>query len=164
MATDAGEFADGRGRLVKFTPARRLLLFGATLLVALTICARKFGSVGEPSFVIWMGIAGLAYLFAVRELFSTPKFPQGVIVAGLLFAAAWHIPFLLKPPGLDDDVHRYLWDGRVQRLGYNPYVVVPNDPALAGLHTPETRTMNNPQFASPYPPGAELFSRGDGGE
>jgi hypothetical protein len=123
------------------------------------ICARKFGSLGEPSFIIWMGVAGLAYLFAVRELFSTQKFPRGVIVAGLLFAGAWHIPFLVKPPGLDDDIHRYLWDGRVQRLGYDPYVVVPNDPALAGLHTGETLTMNNPQFASPYPPGAELFFR-----
>ncbi|HEY4839547.1 MAG TPA: glycosyltransferase family 87 protein [Candidatus Acidoferrales bacterium] len=144
---------------MRLTPSRRLLLLGATLLVALTICAHKFGSVGEPSFVIWMAVAGVAYLFAVRELFSTPKFPQGVIVAGLLFAAVWHIPFLLAAPGPDDDVHRYLWDGRVQRLGYNPYVVVPNDPALAGLHTSETRTMNNPQFASPYPPGAELFFR-----
>lgn len=144
---------------MKFTPSRRLLLFGVTLLVTLTICARKFSNVGEPSFIILMAVGGVAYLFAVRELFSTPKFPQGVIVAGLLFAAAWHIPFLLKAPGLDDDVHRYLWDGRVQRLGYNPYVVVPNDPALAGLHTSETRTMNNPQFASPYPPGAELFFR-----
>jgi alpha-1,6-mannosyltransferase len=144
---------------VKFTPSRRLVLFGATLLVTLTICARKFGSVGEPSFIISMAVAGIAYLFAVRELFSTPKFPKGVIVAGLLFAAAWHIPFLLAAPGVDDDVHRYLWDGRVQRLGYNPYIVVPNDPALAGLHTAETRTMNNPQFASPYPPGAELFFR-----
>jgi alpha-1,6-mannosyltransferase len=145
---------------VKFTPSSRLLAFGATLLVALTICARKFGSVGEPSFVISMAVAGIAYLFAVRELFSTPKFSRGVIVAGLLLAAAWHIPFLLAVPGLDDDVHRYLWDGRVQRLGYNPYVVVPNDPALAGLHTSETLTMNNPQFASPYPPGGELFFRG----
>ena len=63
------------------------------------------------------------------------------------------------PPGLDDDIHRYLWDGRVQRLGYNPYVVVPNDPAFAGLHTSETRTLNNPEVPSPYPPGAQLFFR-----
>jgi alpha-1,6-mannosyltransferase len=74
-------------------------------------------------------------------------------------AALWHLPFLLTPPGSDDDVHRYLWDGRVQRLGYNPYVVVPNDPALDAVHTPETRTLNNPYLSSPYPPGAELFFR-----
>jgi len=64
------------------------------------------------------------------------------------------------PPGPDDDIHRYVWDGRVQRLGYNPYIVVPNDPALAGLHTAETRTLNNPDVPSPYPPGAQLFFRG----
>jgi len=45
----------------------------------------------------------------------------------------------------------------VQRLGYNPYIVVPSDPALASLHTPETRTLNNPEVPSPYPAGAQLF-------
>jgi len=63
------------------------------------------------------------------------------------------------PPGLDDDIHRYVWDGRVQRLGYNPYIVVPSDPALASLHTSETRTLNNPEVPSPYPAGAQLFFR-----
>jgi hypothetical protein len=63
------------------------------------------------------------------------------------------------PPGSDDDIHRYVWDGRVQRLGYNPYLLVPSDPALAGLHTPDTHTLNNPDVPSPYPPGAQLFFR-----
>jgi hypothetical protein len=114
---------------------------------------------GEPSFLLLLGIAGIAYLLAIRELFSTPKFPNRVIVIGVALAALWHIPFLLMPPGADDDIHRYLWDGRVQRLGYNPYVVVPSDPALAGLHTPETRALNNPYLPSPYPAGAQLFFR-----
>src|SRR5208282_218462 len=86
-------------------------------------------------------------------------FPKRVIVIGLVLAAVWHVLFLMQPPGVDDDVHRYVWDGRVQRLGYNPYLVVPNDPALARLHTSETRTLNNPDLPSPYPPGAELFFR-----
>ncbi len=47
----------------------------------------------------------------------------------------------------------------MQLLGYNPYIVVPSDPALAGLHTPETHTLNHPDLPSPYPPGAELFFR-----
>ena len=39
------------------------------------------------------------------------------------------------------------WDGRIQRLGHNPYLVVPSDPALGALHTPETRTLNElPRF------------------
>jgi hypothetical protein len=71
-----------------------------------------------------------------------------------------HIAFLRLPAGADDDIHRYVWDGRLQRLGYNPYLVVPSDPAAKGLHTPETRTLNNPDLPSPYPAGAQLFFRG----
>jgi len=115
---------------------------------------------GEPSFSIPLAVAGLAYLLAIREFFSTPKFRPRVIIIGLVLAALWHLPFLLMPPGLDDDVHRYVWDGRLQRFGYNPYLVVPSDPALAGLHTSETRMLNNPDVPSPYPAGAQLFFRG----
>jgi hypothetical protein len=103
--------------------------------------------------------ACVAYLFAVREFFCSEKFPRSVIVIGLGLAGAWHVLFLRMPPASDDDVHRYVWDGRVQRLGYNPYVVVPNDPALAELHTLETRTLNNAYLPSPYPAGAQLFFR-----
>jgi len=60
------------------------------------------------------------------------------------------------PSGADDDIHRYLWDGRVQRLGYNPYIVVPSDPALGGLHTPETRTLNNRMY-EPISSGSSAF-------
>jgi len=144
---------------VKLTPGHRLYGLGAILLVALTICSRKLGSVGEPSFIIPLAVAGIAYLFAVREFFSTARFPRRVIVVGLVLAALWHLPFLLMAPGSDDDVHRYVWDGHVQRLGYNPYIVVPSDPALGGLHTPDTRTLNNPDVPSPYPAGAQLFFR-----
>jgi len=145
---------------VKLTPARRLYGLGAILLLALAICSHKFDNLGEPSFIIWLVVAGIAYLLAMRELFSTPNFPRRIIIIGLVLAAAWHLLFLLKAPGLDDDIHRYVWDGRVQRLGYNPYILVPSDPALAGLHTPETRTLNHPDVPSPYPAGAQLFFRG----
>jgi alpha-1,6-mannosyltransferase len=142
---------------VKLTPSRRLYGLGVILLVALTNCSRKFGSMGAPSFLIPLAVAGVAYLLTIRELFSTPRFPRRVIVIGLGLAALWHLAFLRMPPGSDDDIHRYVWDGRVQRLGYSPYIVVPSDPAFAGIHTPETRTLNNPDLPSPYPAGAELF-------
>jgi alpha-1,6-mannosyltransferase len=144
---------------LKLTPSHRLYGLGATLLVALTICSRHFSRMGEPSFFIPLAVAGVAYLLAIRELLSTPEFPKRVIVFGLALSALWHFQFLRMPPGLDDDIHRYVWDGRVQRLGYNPYIVVPSDPALASLHTSETRTLNNPEVPSPYPAGAQLFFR-----
>jgi hypothetical protein len=144
---------------LKLTPSHRLYGLGVILLVTLTICSRNFSRTGEPSFFIPLAVAGLAYLLTIRELFCSPLFPKRVIIFGLALSALWHVQFLQMPPRLDDDIHRYLWDGRVQRLGYNPYIVVPSEPTLASLHTPETRTLNNPEVPSPYPAGAQLFFR-----
>jgi alpha-1,6-mannosyltransferase len=144
---------------VRLTPPRRLYILGVVLLVSLIMCSRQFSSRGTPSFLVPLAVAGVAYLLAIREFLSTPSFPKRVILIGLGLAAVWHLLFLRLPPGSDDDIHRYVWDGRVQRLGYNPYILVPSDPALEGLHTPETRTLNNAYLPSPYPPGAELFFR-----
>ena len=144
---------------MKVTPSHRLYGLGAILLVALTICARQFNGQGEAFPIIPLLIAGVAYLLAVREFFCTPNFPKRVIVVGLVLAALWHVAFLRIPTGTDDDVRRYVWDGRVQRLGYNPYAVVPNNSTFSELHTPETRALNNPDLPTIYPPGAQLFFR-----
>ena len=104
-------------------------------------------------------LAGIVYLLAIREFFARPIFSRRVVVIGVVLAAVWNIAFLRLPAGADDDIHRYVWDGRLQRLGYNPYLVVPSDPAVNGLHTPETRSLNNPDLPSPYPAGAQLFFR-----
>jgi hypothetical protein len=148
---------------VKVTPEWRVYILGATMCVALTICSRNFGDRGGPYFMASLTLAGIAYLLAIRKFFATPKFERSVsrrvVVIGLVLAAVWHIEFLRVPAGADDDIHRYVWDGRVQRLGYNPYVVVPSDPAVKGLHTPETRNLNNPDLPSPYPAGAQLCFR-----
>ena len=144
---------------MNLTPSHRLYGLGTILLVSLIICARRFGGDGEAFPIIPLLIAGIAYLFAIREFFCTPNFPKRVIVIGLVLAALWHIAFLTIPTGSDDDVRRYVWDGRLQRFGYNPYVVIPDDPAFAALHTAETRGLNNPDLPSIYPPGAQLFFR-----
>ena len=157
VGTSGGTVADGRGRPVKLTPSRRLYGLGAILLVALTICSRNFSSMGAPSFIIPLAVAGIAYLLAIREFFSTPTFPKHVIVIGLVLAALWHLLFLLRPPGPDDDIHRYVWDGRVQRLGYNPYIVVPSDPALAAVAHTRDPHAEQPGCTEPISCGRSAF-------
>jgi len=144
---------------MKTTPAQRVYVLGATLCVALTICSRNFGDRGGPYFMASLTLAGIAYLLAIREFFATPRFPRRVVVLGLVLAAVWQVEFLRLPAGVDDDIHRYVWDGRLQRLGHNPFLVVPSDPAVKELHTRETRNLNNPDLPSPYPAGAQLFFR-----
>ena len=145
---------------MKVIPEWRVYVLGVMLCVALTICSRNFGDRGGPYFMTSLTLAGIVYLLAIREFFATPTFARRVVVIGLVLAAVWHIEFLRVPAGADDDIHRYVWDGRLQRLGYNPYLVIPSDPAAKGLHTQETRNLNNPNLPSPYPPGAQLFFRG----
>jgi len=147
---------------MKLTPAWRACLLGAGMLLALTICSRNFGDRGGPGFMTALALAGTMYLLVIGEFSSRrgATFSFRVVAVGLVLAGVWRVEFLRLSPGADDDIHRYVWDGRVQRRGYNPYIVVPSDPALAGLHTLETRTLNHPDLPSPYPPGAQLFFRG----
>jgi hypothetical protein len=144
---------------VKISREWRLYILGATLCVAITICSRDFGDRGGPHFMAWLTLAGIVYLLAIREFFATTEFPGRIVVVGLVLAAVWHIEFLRLPAAANDDIHRYVWDGHLQRLGYNPYLVVPSDPASQWLHTPETLTLNNSDLPSLYPPCAELFFR-----
>lgn len=127
--------------------------------MALTACSRYFSDRGGPYFIASLTIAGIAYLLAIREFFATTMSPRRIVVMGLVLAAVWHVEYLGLSPGADDDIHRYVWDGRLQRLGYNPYLVVPSDPGVKALHTAETRNLNNPDLPSPYPAGAQIFFR-----
>ena len=110
-------------------------------------------------FVACTALAGIAYL---RTLWLLGRFAGGsnrVLALCLVLAAVWRVPLLLNPPTLSTDVYRYVWDGRIQRLGYDPYIVVPRNSAVRHLHTAETLLMNHPDVPTPYPAVAELFFR-----
>ena len=66
---------------------------------------------------------------------------------------------MVGPVNYDSDMVRYVWDGRAQRFGYNPYAVVPSDPSLAHTHTADTVRMPSRHDRTPYPPAAQLFFR-----
>lgn len=144
---------------MKLTPARRLYILGVVMLGALFVWDRYRGYDGTALFLAPISVAGVVYLLTIRELSRTPKLARHVVFICIALSLVWRVPYLLTPVGTLDDLRRYVWDGRMQRLGYNPYKVIPADPALAGLHTPETRELNNPDVPSPYPAGAQLFFR-----
>src|SRR5262249_53586758 len=75
-----------------------------------------------------------------------------VLGAGLLFRLA----LVAAPPALSDDIHRYLWDGRVQAAGVNPYLHAPADPALDAIATPSRGSINNPTLVTSSPPAAQI--------
>ena len=111
-------------------------------------------------FVACTALAGIAY---VRTVWLVSRLAGGsnrLLALCLVLAAGWRVPLLLTPPTLSTDVYRYVWDGRIQRLGYDPYLVVPADSTVRHLHNAETLLLNHPDFPTPYPAAAELFFRG----
>ena len=74
-------------------------------------------------------------------------------------ALALRAALLPLPPELSDDVWRYLWDGRVQASGVNPYLHAPAAAEVAGLRTPWHALINNPEVPTIYPPVAQLAFR-----
>jgi alpha-1,6-mannosyltransferase len=67
---------------------------------------------------------------------------------------------LLLLPGwpVSTDLYRYIWDGRVQGAGINPYLYLPVDAALAGLRDGEIYPHINRADYAPtiYPPASQI--------
>jgi alpha-1,6-mannosyltransferase len=111
---------------------------------------------------VFVGCTALAAIAYLRTLWLLGRFAGGshrLLALCLVLAAVWRVPLLLNPPNISTDVYRYVWDGRLQRLGYDPYIVVPGDNDVRHLHTAETLLINHPDLATPYPAVAELFFR-----
>jgi hypothetical protein len=82
-----------------------------------------------------------------------------LLAAALLFAVGFRVPLLVRQVDAKSDMIRYLYDGRLQRLGFNPFLVMPSDPAVAWTHTDESRQMPSIRARTPYPAAAQLFFR-----
>jgi hypothetical protein len=77
----------------------------------------------------------------------------------LLIALALRLGPLLAPPALSTDIYRYVWDGRVQGAGINPYRYVPADPALTDLRDAAIYpNINRASYArTTHPPVAQMI-------
>ncbi len=54
-----------------------------------------------------------------------------------------------------DDIYRYIWEGRIQQAGFNPYAHAPDSPALALLQNDDWKKINHPDYPAIYPPVAQ---------
>jgi hypothetical protein len=99
---------------------------------------------------------GVAFYAAVSEFVRLPR-------ARLATVTFWSVAVLLRllalPLQPGDDLWRYQWEGKVQNAGFNPYLLAPNDDRLVPLRSqfPDWNRINHRDYASIYPPGAQLF-------
>ncbi len=140
-------------------------------LVALGVLSGAVYALAVPV-ATWLGMEPLAchpvvvatlfafYLVALwlvlRRLASTPR----VVAVILGFAILFRVLMLNTPVYLSSDIYRYLWDGRVQWAGHNPYRYPPDAVELDALRDPVFHSqINRPASVTAYPPGAQwLFA------
>ena len=136
--------------------ARVLLAAAALVLVAFALSGGMVLGRATSDLLFYLcaaaqaAVAALGARLATRE--GAPAF--AVLVFG---AAVLRLAFVVQTPTLSGDVYRYIWDGRVIGAGFNPYLHVPADPALAALRDPEQYALIDKRdyAVTIYPPVAE---------
>ena len=142
-------------------PHRRALgklgFIGATL-VAMTVTGPSVhAELGDLAFIALAVTQGSLVLLATR-LAGGCRERQGLAVV-LGVALALRLALLFVPPHLSTDAYRYVWDGRVQGAGINPYRHVPEAAALEALRDEAVFPhINRRDYAvTIYPPAAQML-------
>lgn len=95
----------------------------------------------------------LVWLLIQKETQTPERFLVGLCIC---FGILSRISLLSVEPIASDDIYRYLWDGKVQAHGLNPYEYAPDDSVLSSLHsTVLPEKINFPHMKTVYPPFAE---------
>jgi len=136
-------------------------LLPATLIM---IAANVVGVYSMAQRVAWgWHLLALAAIFVALACWVRRDLRRVSIRQLAVITLAVQLTGLLVFPLTSDDVYRYIWDGRVQLAGIDPYRYVPLDPVLTWLRDdvlfPPGRPplINRPTVPTLYPPGAQAW-------
>lgn len=116
------------------------------------------GRAGSDLLFYVCAFAGAGIALVAGALVRGRRHPA-VFVILVIGAALIRIWFVTQAPTLSGDIYRYIWDGRVMNAGFNPYVHIPADPALAPLRDPDQYNLIDKRnyAVTIYPPAAEAL-------
>ena len=105
--------------------------------------------------VVWGALAGLFHLWDLRRatVRGSPWLDVRCLSPWQVGGAALlvRLVMLASPPGLSDDLYRYLWEGWLTLHGGNPYLTAPHGD-FGALDHPIRLLVNHPEVSSIYPP------------
>jgi hypothetical protein len=103
-------------------------------------------------------LISIYFIFKYRTLWGQSKSLVSVII---LFAVVFRVLLVpAEPAVLSKDVYRYIWDGRVQQNGINPYRHPPDATELKKQRDDQIYpNINRKSYPTLYPAGAQLFFR-----
>jgi len=114
--------------------------------------------------VVWFsGLFCLGHILMILLVWKFPSDlgPKTSVAIIIIIGVFGRLLFLAYPAG--NDVYRYVWEGYIQNLGFNPFLFAPSHPALADLARgeiyPVWQQINHPDFSAAYPPLTLLLFR-----
>jgi hypothetical protein len=134
-----------------------LLLLGCALLVLYRAGVSASGVSGIRFFMKIALVQSAIYLLAVW-IVTRARPSNSTLMIAIGFAVLFRVSILFTPPYLSDDIYRYIWDGRVQAAGINPYRYIPAAPELTQLRDATIYPkINRRDYAHTiYPPVAQV--------
>ena len=134
-----------------------LVLLGCVSVVLYRAGLSASGVSGIRFFMKIAFVQSAIYLLAAW-IVTRARSSNSTLLIAIVFAIVFRLSILFAPPYLSDDIYRYVWDGRVQAAGINPYRYIPAAPELAHLRD-ETiyPKINRKDWAHTiYPPVAQV--------
>jgi len=129
-----------------------ILLSAALISLALLVANTMDAEEGYLVFLAGYLTMAAVYLVAVYFVSNHVRAQKGMVGFVLLVSVALRVAFVFETPVLSNDINRYVWDGRVQRHGINPYHFPPQAPELRHLRDPIFEDINNKDIPTIYPP------------
>ena len=139
----------------------------ATVRLALIAAALVILTAAGPSLHLAYGGWALMFIFAAGAAGILLALQAGdradqreALIVILVGAVLMRLALLFVEPYLSTDIYRYVWDGRIQAAGINPYRYVPGAPELAHLRDAAIYpNINRADYAvTIYPPmGQAVF-------
>ena len=138
----------------------------------------------DPARLRWLPLLIGAWIAFIAAAWLLRKVPRRTSVALILLGGiALQVVAVSAPPRGSNDLYRYIWDGKVQAAGIDPYQYVPTATQLTGLRneflfhpsaeycvspsyvsrhpaadlTPGCTKINRPTVPTIYPPVAEAY-------
>ncbi len=135
-----------------------VVILGAVGIEAGLLFIVSIGDLRPRIPLFWAGflVVFLCYLLCAYWIFRKPGCSLGVV---LVAALVFRLTLLGSQPTLSDDLYRYVWDGRVQLDGINPYLHPPSAPELQHLRDEFYHSINHKDVGTVYPPLTQFFFR-----
>ncbi len=135
-----------------------LVLIGLASLAILWPAKKAVAALNIDTFLCFAGLQALLCLGGAALVWKA-KSSRASFCVILGFAALFRLGLLFDAPHLSDDINRYVWDGRVQAAGINPYRYIPADPQLAFLRDKKIYpNINRREYAlTIYPPASQAI-------